>query len=169
MTSPLIALLSARGIPLVFHLTPGEAADCTAFEEVIALAEERPAYLLADKGYDSDAIRASLHEAGIRSCIPPKSNRKAKIRWNRRMYRERNRIGRMIGHLKINRAIATRMTSSPVPSSTRFILPLSADAYAMQRCKLGLALNCAGRLQSIRAKTCSRAAKNCCHQPLAPW
>jgi transposase len=101
-------LSDARGIPLVFHLTPGEAADCTAFEEVIALAEERPAYLLADKGYDSGAIRASLHEAGIRSCIPPKTNRKAKIRWNRRMYRERNRIERMIGHLKINRAIATR-------------------------------------------------------------
>ena len=55
-----------------------------------------------------DAIHASPHEAGIRSCIPPKSNRKAKIRWNRRMYRERNRIERMICHLKINRAIATR-------------------------------------------------------------
>jgi hypothetical protein len=25
------------------------------------------------------------------------------------------------------------------------------------------------RLQSIRAKTCSRAAKNRCHPPLAPW
>ena len=32
-----------------------------------------------------------------------------------------------------------------------------------------LALNLAGRLQSIRAKTCSRAAKNRCHPPLAPW
>ncbi|MGH7985212.1 MAG: transposase [Candidatus Binataceae bacterium] len=73
-------LSDARGIPLVFQLTPGEAAACTEFEEVIALAEERPAYLLADKGYDSDAIRASRHEAGIRSCIPPKSNPKAKIR-----------------------------------------------------------------------------------------
>ena len=31
------------------------------------------------------------------------------------------------------------------------------------------ALNCAGRLQSIRAKTCSRDAKNFCHPPLAPW
>jgi transposase len=31
-----------------------------------------------------------------------------RIRWNRRMYRERNRIERMIGHLKINSAIATR-------------------------------------------------------------
>jgi transposase len=75
---------------------------------VIALADERPAYLLADKGYDTDAIRAGLHDAGIRCCIPPKSTRKANIRWNRRIYRERNRIERMIGHLKINRAIATR-------------------------------------------------------------
>lgn len=74
----------------------------------MALAEERPAYLIADKGYDSDAIRDSLQEAGIRPCIPPKSNRKAKILWNKRVYRERNRIERMIGHLKINRGIATR-------------------------------------------------------------
>jgi len=52
---------------LIQECLTGEAADCTAFEEVIALAEERPAYLLADKGYDSDAIRASLRQAGIRS------------------------------------------------------------------------------------------------------
>jgi transposase len=58
--------------------------------------------------YQSPIIRAIQHEAGLRSCIPPKSNRKAKIRWNRRMYRERNRIERMIGQLNINRAIATR-------------------------------------------------------------
>ncbi len=74
----------------------------------MALADEPPAYLLADKGYDTDAIRIGLHNAGIRSCIPPKSNRKAKIRWNKRIYRGRNYIERMIGHLKINRAIATR-------------------------------------------------------------
>jgi hypothetical protein len=51
------------------------------------------------------------------------------------MYRERNRIERMIGHLKINRAITTRYDEVAAPSSTRFILPLSADAYAMQLCK----------------------------------
>jgi hypothetical protein len=30
-------------------------------------------------------------------------------------------------------------------------------------------LTWAGSLQSIRAKTCSRAARNCCQPPLAPW
>ena len=73
-----------------------------------ALAEVRPTYLLADKGYDTDAIRSSLRENGIRAAIPPRSHRKTTIRWNRRLYRERNRIERMIGHLKLNRAIATR-------------------------------------------------------------
>lgn len=32
-----------------------------------------------------------------------------------------------------------------------------------------LALNCAAEFQFIRANTCSRAAKNCCHPLLAPW
>ena len=64
--------------------------------------------MLADKGYDSDAIRDSLRDVGVRPVIPPRSNRKTPIRWNRRIYRQRNRIERLIGHLKINRAIATR-------------------------------------------------------------
>jgi transposase len=68
----------------------------------------KPTYLLADKGYDTDAIRAKLKADGVRHVIPPKSNRKAAIRWNKRIYRERNRIERMIGHLKVSRAIATR-------------------------------------------------------------
>lgn len=73
-----------------------------------ARATARPAHLLADKGYDTDSIRAALHQRGIRAVIPPRSHRTCAIRWNRRIYRERNRIERMIGHLKINRAIATR-------------------------------------------------------------
>jgi transposase len=40
--------------------------------------------------------------------IPPRSNRNTQIPWNKRLYRQRNRIERLIGHLKINRAVATR-------------------------------------------------------------
>src|ERR1700692_5023067 len=65
------------------------------------------AVFLSCDGTNHQSSAPAEHEAAIRSCIPPKSNRKAKIRWNRRMYRERNCIERMIGHLKINRAIAT--------------------------------------------------------------
>ncbi len=74
----------------------------------MALAKTRPVHMIADKAYDTDAIRAALHAKGIRAVIPPRSHRIGHIRWNRRIYRERNHIERMIGHLKINRAIATR-------------------------------------------------------------
>jgi len=46
--------------------------------------------------------------AARRLRVAPKSNRKAVIRYNQRLYRKRNCIERVFGHLKINRAIATR-------------------------------------------------------------
>lgn len=101
-------LSDAKGTPLAFHLTPGEAADCAAFEEIYALGDVKPRYLLADKGYDTNAIRVRMKDDGVRAAIPSKSNRIKPIRWSKALYRERNRIERMIGHLKVNRAVATR-------------------------------------------------------------
>jgi transposase len=49
-----------------------------------------------------------LKERGIKLVIPPKFNRTKTIRYNRKLYRERNCIERTLGHLQINRAIATR-------------------------------------------------------------
>jgi len=54
----------ARGLPLAFHLTGGEAHDATAFDTLEALAEARPDYLIGDKAYDSDAIRDDLKGRG---------------------------------------------------------------------------------------------------------
>ena len=104
-TSKVHCLGDARGRPIAFHLTPGEAADCKSYDTLINLPEQAPDALLADKAYDTDAIRADLKERGI---IPPKSNRTATIRYSKRLYRQRNCIERVLGHLKINRAIATR-------------------------------------------------------------
>ncbi len=72
------------------------------------MPERKPEALLADKAYDTDAIRADLKRRGIKAVIPSKANRKVMIRHNKRLYRERNCIERVFGHLKINRAIATR-------------------------------------------------------------
>ena len=107
-TSKVHCLGDARGRTLAFHLTGGEAADCTAYDALIGLPETPPEAMIGDKGYDSDAIRDDLKARGIRPVISPRSNRKTLIRWSKRLYIERNRIERMIGRLKINRAIATR-------------------------------------------------------------
>jgi len=112
-TSKVHCLSDGKGRPIAFHLTPGEAADCKAYDELIDLPEQQPKALLADKAYDTDAIRADLKKRGIKAVIPPKSNRKAVIRYNKRQYRQRNCIERVFGHLKINRAIATRYDQLP--------------------------------------------------------
>lgn len=43
----------------------GEAADCRAYDTLIALPEQAPQALLADKGYDADAIRAEFESRDI--------------------------------------------------------------------------------------------------------
>jgi transposase len=101
-------LADARGRPLAFHLTGGEAHDTTAYAVLVDLAHAPPQALIGDRGYDSAAIRADLERRGIRPVIPPRSNHRKPPRWNRKLYRQRNRIERTIGHLKANRAIATR-------------------------------------------------------------
>ena len=74
----------------------------------MALADGQPKALLADKGYDSDAIRDDLRDRNIKPVIPPRSNRIKTIRYDKRLYRDRNRIERLFGHMKINRSVATR-------------------------------------------------------------
>ena len=62
--------------------------------------------MLADECYDADAISADLAKQNIDPRIPGRSNRRVKIEYDRKLYKQRNRIERMFGHLKINRATA---------------------------------------------------------------
>ena len=74
----------------------------------MAIPVAKPKALLADKGYDGDAVRENLLMHGILPIIPPKANRREPIHCDFRRYRDRNRIERMFGQLKQFRRIATR-------------------------------------------------------------
>ena len=87
-------------------LTPGQAADITQAETL--LAELEPQAVLADKGYDSDALVATLEERGIAPVIPSKANRKMPRKTDFALYCERNLIERFFGKIKQYRGIATR-------------------------------------------------------------
>ena len=52
----------------------------------------RSAILLADKGYDSDAIRRQVEANGTMPNIPPKANRRWKNCFSPVLYRNRNAI-----------------------------------------------------------------------------
>ena len=64
--------------------------------------------LLADKAYDTNAFRAYLKQRKIRVVIPGKSNRKKRIRHDKKAYKKRNVIERCFSRLKDFRRIATR-------------------------------------------------------------
>jgi transposase len=87
---------------------PLQGGGTKSYDTLIDLPERAPGALVADKAYDSDAIRDDLKQRGIRAVIPPKSNRTKTICYSKRLYRRRNCIERVLGHLKTNRALATR-------------------------------------------------------------
>ncbi len=64
--------------------------------------------LMADKGYDANALRALVGERGAWANIPPKSNRKDPICFSRHLYRDRNLIERFFNKIKQFRRVATR-------------------------------------------------------------
>ncbi|MBA8841018.1 hypothetical protein [Ochrobactrum sp. RH2CCR150] len=74
---------------------------------MISLTEQAPRALLADWGYDADAIRNDLASRNAKPVIPGRANRCGKIEYDRTLYKQRNLVERMFGGLKINRAIAT--------------------------------------------------------------
>jgi transposase len=94
------------GLPLGFVLTGGQTHDCT--QALTLLSERQPEAVLADKGYDTDAILNHLAERGIQAVIPPRATRKIQRTFDRTLYRQRNRIERTFAHLKQFRRLATR-------------------------------------------------------------
>ena len=64
--------------------------------------------MLADKAYDADRIRELIQDQDATPNIPPKSNRRWKPCFSKRLYRERNLIERFFSKLKHFRRVATR-------------------------------------------------------------
>jgi len=83
-------------------------ADVKAAPELLARLGVRTRYLLADKGYDADALRRSLRQAGAVPVIPGRRSRKRAIRYDKQRYRDRHLIENAFCRLKDFRRVATR-------------------------------------------------------------
>lgn len=73
-----------------FILTGGQEAECK--QAIPLLAYVKTSAVLADKGYDTNALREWLKGQGIKAVIPPKLNRKEVIDCDYWHYKERGRI-----------------------------------------------------------------------------
>ncbi len=63
MTTKIHALVDAMGLPIVLKLTAGQAADGRSAEDMFETLRAGN-ILLADRAYDSDALRERLAKVG---------------------------------------------------------------------------------------------------------
>lgn len=101
------AVCDGAGRPLVLLLSEGQMSDHKGAALLLDVLPPASA-LIADRGYDSDRFRDALEDRGIRSCIPPRRNRRHPRPWDRAVYRHRHRIENLFARLKDWRRIATR-------------------------------------------------------------
>jgi transposase len=98
--------VDALGNPLNFIITGGERADCTmAIELIKDLAFES---LIADKGYDTNAIIEAVESRSSAAIIPPKKNRRVQRVYDKEYYKERYKVECMFGFFKHYRRIFSR-------------------------------------------------------------
>lgn len=107
-TSKVHLATDAHGHPIDFEITGGEVHDAKIADkmiEKIGKAEN----IIADKGYDSDAIRENARASGMTPVIPRKSNsKKPNPEFDSCLYRLRHLVENAFARLKHFRSIATR-------------------------------------------------------------
>lgn len=105
-TTKIHALTDGLGRCVKFILTGGQVHDSTQIEQLFE--GETCENVLADKAYDSDAIRACIEAIGASAVIPGKKNRIKKIVYDKHTYKERHLVENFFQFIKRYRRIGTR-------------------------------------------------------------
>jgi transposase len=106
LTTKIHMACDSLGRPVRFRIAPGQSHDILAASALIE--GMAPRAVLADRAYDSGALRQHLSKIGAQAVIPSTRSRKVPIPHDRTLYRMRNRIERCFARLKHFRRFATR-------------------------------------------------------------
>jgi transposase len=107
LTTKIHAVVDANGNPFTLKLTEGQAHDGRSAQDMLDSVGPGQT-LLADRAYDSDALRAALAKRRAKANIKPMPNRVNIPQFSKKLYRKRNLVERFFNKLKHFRAIATR-------------------------------------------------------------
>ncbi len=115
--------MDALGNLAHFLLLPGQRHDSVGANPLLDGIEIGA--LIADKGFDTDALRQELDARGATAVIPPKANRTRQIACDFAMYGWRHLIENFFCDLKQFRRIATRYEKTDLSFSTMIYLAVS--------------------------------------------
>ena len=107
LTTKVHALVDAEGLPIALKLTEGQAHDGKSAQDMLEQMQAGQV-LLADRAYDSDAMRKALAERGAWANVKPMPGRKNVPAFSAYLYRYRNLVERFFNKLKHFRGVATR-------------------------------------------------------------
>ena len=107
LTTKIHALVDANGLPVALKLSEGQAHDGRSAADMLGDLGEGQT-LLADRAYDSDALRQALAHRGAWANIKPMPRRSNVPAFSAFLYRYRNLVERFFNKLKHFRAVATR-------------------------------------------------------------
>jgi transposase len=89
LTTKIHALVDASGLPIALKLTEGQAHDGRAACDMLGSLQAGD-ILLADRAYDSDALREDLAARGAWANVKPMPNRRRVPAFSSFLYRYRN-------------------------------------------------------------------------------
>lgn len=107
LTTKIHALVDADGLPIVLKLTEGQAHDGRSAADMLGGIGPGQ-ILMADRAYDSNALRRTMTAQGAWANIKPVSRRVDVPAFSPFLYRYRNLVERFFNKLKHFRAVATR-------------------------------------------------------------
>ena len=107
LTTKIHALVDANGLPVMLKLTEGQAHDGKSAAPMLGGLGPGQ-ILLADRAYDSDALRQAMAAQGAWANIKPMPRRVNVPAFSLFLYRYRNLVERFFNKLKHFRAVATR-------------------------------------------------------------
>lgn len=105
-TTKIHATVDALGNPLQIVITPGQRNDITQAETLLKKTEN--SYVIADRGYDSDALRTLLNNQKCTVVIPPRANRKIQYEYDKDLYKERHLVECFFSKIKHFRHVFSR-------------------------------------------------------------
>lgn len=105
-TTKIHVVVDALGQALRFSLTPGQRHDITQASTLLQGFEH--ANIIADKGYDSNALIEQIQAQNCIPVIPPRSNRKTPREYDKHLYKERHLVECFFNKIKHFRRIFSR-------------------------------------------------------------